>query len=129
MISCVPAMNYLFKVSNWSTRVKCENFSRLRVMTLERCEWRHSSVFIVNCEHISSFALIGEFEKANVLLGSYWKKKFLKIISGLSCVILQYFQCEQNLLTNHIWTYTITTLLVNQWKIFAKELTSDVDSG
>ena len=36
--------------------------------TLERCQWRHSSVFIVNCEHISSFVLIAEFEQANV----YW---------------------------------------------------------
>ena len=35
---------------------------------LKRCQWRHSDVFIVNCEHISSFALIVEFDKANV----YW---------------------------------------------------------
>ena len=34
--------------------------------TLGRCQWRHSLVFIVNCEHISSFALIIEFEQANV---------------------------------------------------------------
>ena len=44
----------------------CENCSRLRMKTLERCQWRHSSVFIVNCEHISSFVLIVEFEQANV---------------------------------------------------------------
>ena len=34
--------------------------------TLERCQWRHSSVFIVNCQHILIFALIVEFEQANV---------------------------------------------------------------
>ena len=34
--------------------------------TLERCQWRHSSVFIVNREHISSFVLIVEFEQENV---------------------------------------------------------------
>ena len=34
--------------------------------TLGRCQWRHSLVFIVNCEHISSFVLIIEFEQANV---------------------------------------------------------------
>ena len=34
--------------------------------TLERCQWRRSSVFIVNCEHISSFVLIIDFEQANV---------------------------------------------------------------
>ena len=62
----VPARNYLFKVSNWSTRIRCENCSKLRIKTLERCQWRHSNVFIVNCEHISSFVLIVEFEQANV---------------------------------------------------------------
>ena len=66
VISNVPAMNYLFKVSNWSTRTRCEYCSRLRVKILEQCQWLHSSVFIVNCEHISSFGLIVEFEQANV---------------------------------------------------------------
>ena len=41
---------------------------------------------------------------------------------------MYYFKCEQNLLTNSILIYTITTLWVNQWKIFAKEFTSDIDS-
>ena len=39
------------------------------------------------------------------------------------------FLCEQNWLTNSIWTYTFTTLLVNQWEFLAKEFTSDVESG
>ena len=34
--------------------------------TLERCQWRHSSVFIVNGEHISNFLLIIDFEQAKV---------------------------------------------------------------
>ena len=38
----VPARNYLFKVSNWSTRIRYENCSKLRIKTLERCKWRHS---------------------------------------------------------------------------------------
>ena len=33
---------------------------------LEQCQCHHSSIFIVNCEHISSFVLIIEFEQANV---------------------------------------------------------------
>ena len=37
--------------------------------------------------------------------------------------------CDQNLLTNNIWSYTMTILRVNQWEIFAKEFTSSVDSG
>ena len=62
----VPARNHLFKVSSWSTRRRCENCSKLRIKTKERCQWHHSNVFIVNYEHISRFALIVEFEQANV---------------------------------------------------------------
>ena len=34
--------------------------------TLERCQWRQSSAFIVNQEHTSSFVPIVEFERENV---------------------------------------------------------------
>ena len=34
--------------------------------TLERCQWHHSSVVIVNCEYISNFLLINDFEQAKV---------------------------------------------------------------
>ena len=34
--------------------------------TLERCQWRCFSVYIVNCEHISNFVLIIDFEQAKV---------------------------------------------------------------
>ena len=42
--------------------------SGLRMKKLERCQWCHSIVFIVNREHVSSFVLIVEFEQENV----YW---------------------------------------------------------
>ena len=35
----------------------------------QQCQWRHSSVFIVNCEHISNFVLIANFEQAKASLG------------------------------------------------------------
>ena len=38
----------------------------LRMKILERCQKRHFCVVIVNCEHISSFVLIVEFEQANL---------------------------------------------------------------
>ena len=66
VMSSVPTRNYLFKVSNWNTRIRCENCSRLRMKTLERCQWRRSSVFIVNCKHISNFLLIIAFEEAKI---------------------------------------------------------------
>ena len=31
--------------------------------TPERCQWSHSGVFIVNCEHFSAFALIIDAEQ------------------------------------------------------------------
>ena len=34
--------------------------------TLECCQWRHSSVCIVNCKHISVFVLIVELEEPDV---------------------------------------------------------------
>ena len=43
-----------------------ENCSRLRMKTLERCQRCHSSVYMVNCQHISNFLLIIDFEKAKV---------------------------------------------------------------
>ena len=60
MILYVPAR------SNWRAKIRCESCSKLRTKILERCQSRHSCVFIVNCEHISSFVLIVEFEQANL---------------------------------------------------------------
>ena len=53
----------------------------------------------------------------------------LMVRSSTSCVMLWYFQCKQNLLTNNMWTYTIRNLLENQWEILVKKFTLDVDSG
>ena len=39
---------------------------KIKNETLERHQWRRSDVFIVNCEHISHFVLIVDFEHANV---------------------------------------------------------------
>ena len=47
----VQSKNYFFKVSKWSTRIRCENCSSLRKKALEQ-QWLRSSVFIVNCEHL-----------------------------------------------------------------------------
>ena len=97
--SFVPARNYLFKVCNLNTRIRCESCSILRMSMLTMLTW-----FILK------------------------RQTFLKARSGI-WFFMYYFIREQNLLTKSIWTYTITTLWVNQWVIFAKEFTSDVDSG
>ena len=129
MIPFVPTRNYLSKVSNWSTRIRSENCSRLRMKTLERCQWRRSSVCIVNYKHISNFLLIICSQQANVFLVHIEKTKTfedkIRYIHAWFVVLIS----DQNLLTNNIWSYTITILRVNQWEIFAKECTSDIDSG
>ena len=58
--------------------------------TLERCQWRHSSVFIVNCKHISNFVLIVDFEQANVCLVHIEKANSFedKIGHIMRCIIL-----------------------------------------
>ena len=129
VISSVPTSNYLSKVSNWSTRIRSENCSRLRMKTLERYQWRRSSVYIVNYKHISNFLLIIGFQQANVLPVHIEKTKTfedkIRYIHALFVVLIS----DQNLLTNNIWSYTMTVPWVNQWEIFAKECTSDIDSG
>ena len=48
-----PAGMYLLKVSNRSTRARCEICSKLTIKIPERRQWRRSGIFIVNFEHIS----------------------------------------------------------------------------
>ena len=52
------AGNYIFKVNNKNTRTRSEICSKLTINTPERCQWRHSSVLIVNFKHISHLALV-----------------------------------------------------------------------
>ena len=118
MIWYFPANNCLFRDSNWSTKVRCENCSRLKMKKLEQSQWRHYGVLVVNCEHISHFVLIAYFEQANVC----W------VYTGKINFTLQRFKCEQIFLPDGIWAYTIKTR-INQWGILAKEFTLDIDSG
>ena len=103
MISSVPAMNYLFKVSNWSTRIRCENCSRWRMKTLERCQRRHSSVFIVNCEHISNFALIVDFEQTNVCWVDIEKKNI--------------FEDKIGFIIRYVAVFSVWTKFINTWHL------------
>ena len=59
-----------------STRIRCESclILRLSMLTIFNI-WHHSSVFIVNCEHISNFVLIANFEQAKVSLVHFGKTK------------------------------------------------------
>ena len=41
----------MFKVNNRNTEIRCEICSRIPIKTPERCQWRCSSVFIINFEH------------------------------------------------------------------------------
>ena len=48
-----PTGNYMFKVNNRNTRIRCEICSKLTIMIPERRQWRRSGIFILNFEHIS----------------------------------------------------------------------------
>ena len=89
----------------------------------------HSGYFIVKHKHASHFVLNADFEQANVCWVYIENTNTLKVRSSISWVMLQYFQCEQNLWTDSMWTYIITTLWVGQSEILAKDYTSDIDSG
>ena len=81
----------------------------VQMKTVGRRQWRRSGVFIVTCEHVSQFSLITPFNR-ETFAGLILKiQTHLKARSGISCVMLKYFQCEQNLLTN-----SITTLQLDQ---------------
>ena len=86
------------------------------------------TVNIVNNKN--NFVLIIYFEQTNICWVHIEKSNtFEDKIEFIMCYVVIFFKYEQNLLTNIIWTYTITTLQLNEWEIFAKEFTSDVDSG
>ena len=53
-----PAYIHLFKVNNRNTRKRCEICWKLTIKTSLQCQWRHSGIFIVNFEHISSLLLV-----------------------------------------------------------------------
>ena len=70
--------------------------------TLERCQWRRSCVYIVNCEHISNFPLIIDFEQGKVCWVHTEKINFSgqeQVYHALCC---SKTDCDQNLLTNSI---------------------------
>ena len=46
---------YLSEVTNWSTRIRCENCSRLRMKKLERCQWRRSVSILLTVNIFQTF--------------------------------------------------------------------------
>ena len=114
VISSVPTRNYLFKVRNWSTRIRYENCLRLRTMSM--------ALF----QYISNFLLIIDFEQTNVC----------------SVNIENINTFEDNIMRSiavfSVWTKFINKKYLKLYyhnppgesvRIFAKEFTSDVDSG
>ena len=78
--SSSQAGNFMFKINNRNTRKRSEICSKLTIKILERHQWQHSRVFIVNFEHISYLVLlfyIANFEQANL---DWVKTSFLMIL-------------------------------------------------
>ena len=59
--------------------------------TLERCQWRCSSVFIIKYEHISNFFLSVDFEQAKVCWVHIKKKNtFEDKIGYIMCYVVAF---------------------------------------
>ena len=73
-----PTGIYLLKVNNRKTKSRCQICSKLTKKILERCQWRHSGIFIVNFEHLSHLDLVFLLLILNMLLlaGKHITKKF-----------------------------------------------------
>ena len=52
--------------------------SIVTIFNINKVNWRRSSVFIINCKHISNFVLIVDFEQANVCLVHIEKEKIFE---------------------------------------------------
>ena len=68
--------------------------------TAGRRQWCHSGVFIVKCEHVLHFVLIANLNSQAFVELILKMQTLMKAKSGISCVMLYYLQCKQNLLTN-----------------------------
>ena len=53
-----PSNNYMLKVNNINTRKMCGTWSKLRIKTPHRPQWRCSGIFILNFERISHILLL-----------------------------------------------------------------------
>ena len=79
----------MLEVNNKNTRIRCEICSTLTIKTQKRCQWRHSSIFIVNFEHIStpcSSVSIVNFEQENDGWDADGWLHFMKWFLTISCI-------------------------------------------
>ena len=79
----------MFKVNNKSIRIRCGICSTLTIKTQKRCQWRHSGIFIVNFEHIStpcSSVSIVNFEQENDGWDADGWLHFMKWFLTISCI-------------------------------------------
>ena len=86
----IPAGIYLLKVNNRNTRTRCEICSKLTMKTLQRRQWRRSSVFIVSFKHIShpsSSVSIVNFEHVTLGLLMF----FIKFVTDMNIPTVIYF--------------------------------------
>ena len=79
----------MLEVNNKNTSIKCEICSTLTIKTQKRCQWRHSSIFNVNFEHIStpcSSVSIVNFEQENDGWDADGWLHFMKWFLTISCI-------------------------------------------
>ena len=81
----IPPNNYMFKVNNRNTRIRCKICSKLTIKTPKRRHWRLSGVFIINFKHILNIFV--NFKQVNTGWESWWLRD-LYVLSLLDCIPL-----------------------------------------
>ena len=71
--------------------------------TQEQYQWHRSPVFISNCEHISDFVLIIDFEQANVFLVHIEKANTFEDKIGYIMRYVVVFMCIFDVFSVLIW--------------------------
>ena len=95
---------YLLKVNNGNVRKVCQICSKLAIKTPERRQWRRSTVFVFNLEHISNLYLLFVLLNLSTLMfatyvasSSTIPVKFFRNVTFYCCITCQVifsFSCE-----------------------------------
>ena len=109
-VRLVQAVNYMFKVNNRNTRIRCEVCSKLTIKAPNDA-WRRSCIFIVNFEHISHLVLVFLLRTLNIKMpagtGLFLYPLKTKLFSfRIVHSIFQQFsfqQCHQSVSSSLIW--------------------------
>ena len=104
----------MFKVNNKNIIGKCGICSKLTIIISEWCHWRHSSVFIINFEHISHRFLVFLLLTLNkqMLAGRFVEFELIKFFLSFSFFFFFFFFFDSDIF------FWIQKFFSRFWKFF-----------